>query len=170
MRIVLSIASFCATGVANSRTLRRDRIHPPLSTSTPSWEALVAFFESQYRVLKKTARSVELRFEDSAGRTQDVRMEPTHLFGEDWVLLRADLGVQTWSPQSCLERNAGWPAMALVSIEGQFLLQTAQPLRTTDQAELNRSLRFMAHQAFLLREHGIAAPSETSSEVLAHWA
>lgn len=139
--------------------------------SAATWDTLCDFLATQYRLLGSAPHAVELRFEQSeTGETQDLRVERVLLFGEPWVLLRADLGAQSWSTQTCLERNAGWPGLALVLLGERFVLQSAMPLRITDPAELNRALRFMAHQALLLRAHGVTGVPAAPSDALSHWA
>lgn len=141
----------------------------PMSAVT--WDTLREFLATQYRLLRSEPHAIELRFEQpETGEIQDLRVERVQLFGEPWLLLRADLGTQSWSPQTCLERNAGWPGLALVLLGDRFVLQSAMPLRITDPAELNRALRFMAHQAMLLRMHGVTEIPTAASDALSHWA
>lgn len=139
--------------------------------SADLWDNVRAFLSERYHLLRTGQDSLELRFEDpETGLIQHLRIDRVQLFGESWLLLRADLGTQPWSPQICLERNADWPGLALVLIEERFVLQTAQPLRITDTIELNRALRFMVHQALLLRTHGITELPAALGDALSHWA
>jgi hypothetical protein len=120
-----------------------------------TWDEVQAFCRASYRVERDEPAAIALTWEMTAGDqqlVQGVGLAPMAVHGRPWLTMVADLFAESVLPlRIAVLYQDRLPFGALVLRDGAFLIRHGMPLAELTLAELDWTIRTLAHEAGTLR-------------------